>query len=69
MMMTKVRLVHDPKVTAAFQIEEEGQLDGQWFLLRMFSNEHEARNLLASIKKHGTGKRVLEVIEVETNHG
>lgn len=54
-----IRLIDDPKVTARFQIQEEGEHE-QWLTLRMFSNEQEARTVFEAIKKHGMGVRVLE---------
>lgn len=57
--MVNIRLVDDPKVTARFQIQEEGE-HNQWLTLRMFSNEHEARTVFEAIKKYGMGVRVLE---------
>jgi hypothetical protein len=58
-----IRLIWDPSVTACFQIQEQGEFD-KWVTLRMFSNEHEARNLFARIKEHGLDLQVLDTAKV-----
>lgn len=54
-----IRLIDDPKVTARYQIQEQGEME-QWVTLRMFSNKQEACDVFDYIKEHGIGVQVLE---------